>query len=232
MVSGDISLPARLQAVADFVVDSIILCDVGCDHGKLSVYVLEHGLAEKVLASDINEMPLKSAINVAKNREISGNIEFFLADGLNFERAKQADTVVIAGMGGETIAGILERALCTRCGVRLILQPQTKPDFLCEWLSEHGYGIENAKIVRDTGRLYVILLVKGGISSNIYVEDVLLEKKDPLLLDWLDWNLSIINRALEGAKQSRNGREGVGRMERERERLVEIKHKLLTSAND
>jgi tRNA A22 N-methylase len=70
-----------------------------------------------------------------------------------------AYTVVISGLGGETILGILRDAPWTRCrGVKLILQPQSKVNMLFRFLYDAGYIILGTKYVLDRGKRYIIIL--------------------------------------------------------------------------
>ena len=47
-------LSKRLQAVADLVTEGASVADIGTDHGYIPIYMIEHHLAEKVIAQDIN----------------------------------------------------------------------------------------------------------------------------------------------------------------------------------
>ena len=68
MNTGKNGLSRRLQAVADLVSPGKRVCDVGCDHGYVSIYLIESGRADAVLAMDVNRGPLERArINVEKH---------------------------------------------------------------------------------------------------------------------------------------------------------------------
>ena len=134
-------LSPRLAVVARMAAGARILADVGCDHGLLSIYMLTHGLAQTAVASDLRPGPLSTARRNAAGCGLAGRIRFELCDGLDYPGAEKADTVAVAGMGGETIAGILQRAPWTSGGARLVLQPQSKISELCRWLAENGYAL-------------------------------------------------------------------------------------------
>lgn len=134
-------LSPRLEMVAGLAAGARCLADVGCDHGLLSIWLLEHAGAERAIASDVRPGPLAAARRNAAGRGLGGRIRFELCDGLDFPGADEADTVVIAGMGGETMAGILSRAQWTKRGAVLVLQPQSKLDELCLWLAGSGYRV-------------------------------------------------------------------------------------------
>ena len=144
-------LSPRLAAVARMAAGARILADVGCDHGLLSIYMLTHGWAQTAVASDLRPGPLSTARRNAAGCGLAGRIRFELCDGLDYPGAEKADTVAIAGMGGETIAGILQRAPWTSGGARLILQPQSKISELCRWLAENAYALRSALLSRKAG---------------------------------------------------------------------------------
>ena len=155
------ALSLRLSAIADFVKDKAAVCDVGTDHGYLAIHLIKSSKACRVLATDINQKPL---LNAQKNIEKSGvlGIELRLCDGLLGVKRGEADTFVIAGMGGEVIAGIIEKGanITQNDDTTLILQPTTSPDFLRRFLCENGYEILREKAVFENGKLYSVMLVK------------------------------------------------------------------------
>ena len=99
-------LSLRLKAIVKFVEKKDKLVDVGCDHGLLSIYLIENELVSKVIASDINQNALNSAINNIQKRSL--NIETVLSDGIKDVNMKGINTLVISGMGTSTILHILE----------------------------------------------------------------------------------------------------------------------------
>ena len=138
------------------------MADIGTDHGYLPVYLAQKGLAQRIIASDKSGNSLKAALRSAEKFGVTDKISFVVAPGLEGIDEAGVDTIVIAGMGGETILGILADAQWTRSlGISLILQPQTKIEKLCEWLHENGFIIHETKHVRDKGRLYTVILAKS-----------------------------------------------------------------------
>lgn len=191
-------LTPRLALCAKFASGAKLLCDVGTDHGYLPISLLEAGEIGGAVAADIRSGPLASARRHALEAGCEDKIRFFLADGLDFPGADECDTVVCAGMGGETIEGILSRAPWTKKGIRLILQPQSKLDELCEWLCGNGYALEGAALAAEGDRLYVVLRVKGGSGGYEYAEDALEDAHDALLGAWLNFRIKKLERALAG----------------------------------
>ena len=109
-----IRLSNRLQAVASWIAPCGTVADVGTDHGYLPVWLLQTHTAQRVIASDIHAGPLDRARRSAAEYSLENAIRFELCDGLQFAGADAADTVVIAGMGGETIITVLDAAPWTR----------------------------------------------------------------------------------------------------------------------
>ncbi len=197
-----IKLSNRLGAIAAFIGENARVVDVGTDHGYLPVYLAQSGKARRIMATDIRRAPLERAVTTAADFGLSDRIEFALTDGLDGIDGTQFDTVVIAGMGGETIAGILERAPWTKAvHVRLILQPQTKLGVLRNWLDE--------TLAEDDGKIYAVLLAGAGKSraplscAEIYADRILMEKRDPLLSRYLDMLIKKTKRTIAGMERAR-----------------------------
>lgn len=152
-------LAPRLLACAALVRPGAHVCDVGTDHALLPVYLVQEGIASDVIASDIGEGPLQSAERTIVRNGLTGQIRTLLSDGLAKVPAEVTD-IVIAGMGGETITGILSGCPFSLEGKRLILQPMTKAEVLRLWLFTHGFAIREERCVREEKRLYTVLCVE------------------------------------------------------------------------
>ncbi|NLB29627.1 MAG: SAM-dependent methyltransferase [Clostridiales bacterium] len=153
----------RLASIASRVAFGAHVLDVGCDHGYIPLYLAENGIAAKIFASDISAGPLETAKRNAERRGLSDKISFRLADGIPDDVAPLVDTVIIAGMGGETIAGILERAPKTlNDGVFFILQPQTKIDILLASLRKSNFCAITLSEVVEGGRKYTVITARLG----------------------------------------------------------------------
>lgn len=163
MDKRELCLSPRLQCIADCVRAGTRLADVGTDHGYLPVWLLQNGRIEDAIASDIHSAPLERARATAARYDLTEKIRFRLCAGLDGIGPDEADTVVIAGMGGETIVEILRSASAWDWnGVTLFLQPMTKAELLRLWLTENGFAISAERLVRDRGKLYPILTVRAG----------------------------------------------------------------------
>lgn len=157
-----LELSPRLRLLAGWVRPGARIADVGTDHAYLPVWLVLHGRVTSAIASDLREGPLARARETARTYGAAG-VDFRLCGGLSEIQPGEADTVIIAGMGGENIAAILAAAPWTADGGHtLLLQPQTRAEDLRRFLSEHGYRIVREALVRDRGILYPCMEVTAG----------------------------------------------------------------------
>lgn len=158
----NIELTPRLRILADRVPQGARFADIGTDHGHLPLYLMREGRIDQAIASDIRPGPLEHAKENAAFHGFTEQVRFVLAGGLDGIQAEDCDTIAIAGMGGETIAEILNDAPWTQKGDHLILlQPMTSVYELRQWLWENGYCIEDEAVCAEGRRHYVILSVRG-----------------------------------------------------------------------
>ena len=148
------NLSLRLSTIASLVPKGAFVCDVGTDHGFLPIFLTESEKARGVIATDINEKPLKKAEENLKKWGAEG-ITLRLCDGLSGVKKGDADTVIIAGMGGELIATIL--GACDYVKEKhIILNPMTHPELARKWLYDNGFEIINDIIVSDSRHHYSV----------------------------------------------------------------------------
>ena len=131
---------------------------MGTDHGYLPIHLALQGSAQKIYASDVAAAPLDAARRNAERYGVSDRIEFLLTDGIDATLAPELDCVIVAGMGGETIVGILDRASGSlRVGTQFVLQPQTKITTLLDFLAANGYTEPLLNEVSEGRRKYTIV---------------------------------------------------------------------------
>lgn len=207
MNEKQLRLQPRLQCIADCVSNGARLADVGTDHGYLPVYLLQEGRIGYALASDINAAPLEHARRTAAEYGVAERMAFRLCAGLDAVSPDEADTVVVAGMGGETIIAILDAAAWDWRGKMLLLQPMTKAELLRRWLTEHGFRIVSERLVRDKGVIYAVLTVTAGESEPLSNAEAWCGaglERDPLYGDYANDRIAKLERAAAGLRCAKN----------------------------
>lgn len=203
--TGQIVLDPRLSMIARLVGPCESYADIGCDHGRLGAFMLQSGQCQRAVLTDISEPSLKKARNLIGILGLSGRTEFAVGDGA-LALTGPVDAVVIAGMGGATIAQIVERGREKLGDARLILQPNVAAPQLRSTLAENGYAIYDERVVQDGRRNYVILCARPGKADyslkQTVVGPVLLEKLPPELTPYAQFRLRVAKKALSGAAAS------------------------------
>lgn len=207
-----VSLSHRMQAVADMVTPGSRVADVGCDHGYVSIYLIQQKRAEHVLAMDINEGPLLRAAQHVEEAKLRSYITLRLSDGLCGYVKGEADTLICAGMGGRLIQKILEREPDKTESLReLILQPQSEIPLFRHFLSDMGYSIIAEDMILEEGKFYPVMKAvrtgKAGLLSETEERfgPVLLMLRHPVLKQYLafEWEKGIkLEKELMSHKES------------------------------
>lgn len=166
-----LELSKRLSLIAGFVNEGSSVCDVGTDHGYLPAFLYLSGRCKKVSATDINPKPLECA-KANLNKFGAAGVKLVLCDGLAGITRHDADTVIIAGMGGEVISGIIDRAnfVCDN-SVELILQPTTAAKELRRFLAQKGFAVEHEQAISENNKIYSVMVVRF-VGKAYEIDDV------------------------------------------------------------
>ena len=149
-------LDARLAAAAAYVRPGSTVADIGCDHGKLSAWLAGSGRCPLVFACDLREGPLQKARETCA--PWADRVVFRLGSGLKVLAPGEAQEIVIAGMGAETIMEILDAAPWVFDGrYNLILVPATKHSLLRRWLARRGFALQSETLCTAAGRWYAVM---------------------------------------------------------------------------
>lgn len=188
-------LPKRLETIIERMPDAGCLADIGCDHAYVAIEAVRRGRAARALACDVRKGPLQQAAEHILCAGLAGKIETRLSDGLEKVAPGEADTVVVAGMGGP----LMERILQGRLGdfAHFVLSPQSEIPHFRRFLLAEGMQIDEETMLIDEGKYYVILNVSqradAAASDSMYVteEDFLyggrlLHRLDPVLKNFLE----------------------------------------------
>lgn len=157
-MAGRVSLSARLKALADMVTRGNRVCDMGCDHGYLSIYLAEQRISPGVLAMDVKEGPLGQAREHVALAGLGDYIALRLSDGLTDFQAGEAQTLICAGMGGRLMERILAKdPHKSRSFQELILQPQSEIASFRRFLRREGYSILREDMIWEDGKFYPVI---------------------------------------------------------------------------
>ena len=200
----------RLLLCTELITSCDTVADVGTDHGYLGIYLLRQGICRHVIASDLREKPLASARANAALFGVQDRITFLQSDGLESIQPGSFQTLVLAGMGGDLIARILEQAPWLKDeGVTLILQPQSAMHDLRRLLSETGWHICRERLARDGHFLYAVMEAKPGQGSALtpaeqYLSPALRQSGDPLFAQYEARMILALERTVAGIEQSKD----------------------------
>ena len=205
-----IKISNRLTTIANLVLKEKTngVIDVGCDHALLDIYLLQNNNNIKIIASDINKLPLESAKKNIEKYSFLNKIVLKEKDGL-LGIENDIDTVVISGMGEETITKILKRDKSYLKNVnRLIISSNTNNYKVRRDIIELGYLIKDEKVVFEEGKYYVIIEFSKGFKKytkkELYIGPIL---KNDLNLSYnyykylFDKKSEIIKKIPDGNKE-------------------------------
>ena len=155
------NISPRLKRIADMVKHGTKLADIGTDHGFLPIYLLKNNKIDFAICSDIKKGPLSTAEKNLKKYGFSDKVRLTLADGLKGIMPNEADSAVIAGMGGEMIAHILDDGIPE--GIKeFILQPMRNIPALRKKIHQLKMTILNEVLIREKDKFYIVMHVIAG----------------------------------------------------------------------
>ncbi|MBH1940344.1 SAM-dependent methyltransferase [Mobilitalea sibirica] len=188
----------RLQAVAGMVTRGNRVADIGCDHAYTSIYLIENNISPKAIAMDVNQGPMERALENIKKYGYESKIIVRKSDGLEQLSQGEADSILIAGMGGNLMNQILSARPDVVGRVReLVLQPQSEVHQVREHLMNIGFLITAENMIKEDGQYYVMMkaepefYVKNKEPYRITLEEhyyygrLLLEHQNPVLREFL-----------------------------------------------
>ena len=185
-------LSKRLQAVARLVTPGSRLADVGTDHGYVPIWLFEQGQILSAIAMDLRKGPLERAREHIQMHGLDAHIETRLSDGLDKLLPGEADSIVIAGMGGMLVVKILSQGQKVLSSVKeLILQPQSDLDAVREYLHRTGFVIVKEDMIFEDGKYYPMMKAVHGENTDdrkiwFLYGRLLLENRHPVLKSYLE----------------------------------------------
>lgn len=200
---------ARLSLIASLILPGVGFADVGTDHGYLPAYMAQNGYSGRIIASDIKAAPLSTAVATAREAGVEEKISFRLCDGLDAIEPNEVDTLVIAGMGGDTISGILDSTeWCMDSRFTLLLQPMTKSEILRYWLVNNGFEITGEYLLRDGKELYQLISARFGgetclDDAELFTGSFALLRADVHFPEQLSRLIHRFERAIDGLERAK-----------------------------
>lgn len=184
-------LSKRLSAVASLVSEGSRLADIGTDHGYVPIALVDCGKIPSAIAMDVNQGPLLRAREHIREKHLENYIQTRLSDGVCALEPGEADSVLIAGMGGMLVMRILDAGRNHWDSVKeWILQPQSDLDKVRRFLAEEGFEITAEDMIKEDGKYYPMMRVVRGKpytceEKEYYFGKLLIENRSEVLKEWL-----------------------------------------------
>lgn len=227
-------LSRRLRAVASRITAGHRVADIGTDHAYIPIALVQEGQVPSAIAMDVNEGPLKKAREHVAQNGLGDQIELRLSDGFEKLKPFEADTAVLAGMGGPLMIRILTEYEAAAFSLKeCILQPQSEIAKVRAFLLEEGFLFIREEMVKDDGKYYFMMKVavptaggrrqaekEGRVSgwgeTELRYGKLLLEMQHPVLKEYLNREMAIRQQIL-GELEGKAG----GQITRRRDELEE-----------
>ncbi len=200
------------------------VADVGCDHGFVSIYLVQQGISPYCLAMDVRKGPLSAATEHVREQGMEAYIETRLSDGLKACEKGETDAMLCCGMGGPLMAQILtDSAEKAHVMKELVLQPQSEIPWFRRFLRENGYRITDENMVWEEGKYYFMMRVVPGeesLDTDSEMQELWdafgrrnLEQRHPVLLQYLHYRLDGLEKTREQLSCSESAKAQVRRAE-------------------
>jgi len=162
------NLTKRLNTIVGLIDESTNVIDIGCDHALLDIYLTLNN-KNKCIAADINENALKGAENNIKKYDLEDKIKIIVSDGLKNIDIPLNNTIVICGMGTNTILNIIKNSDLKKID-NLIIQSNNDLYLLRKTLVRLGFYIKQEINLEDKKKYYTIIKLKKGKRNYNYFE--------------------------------------------------------------
>lgn len=212
-------LKGRLKLIYDMIPQCGTLCDIGTDHALIPAYALLNKRCCKAVATDIRKGPLDRARRTIEACNLLDDVDLRLGNGLEVINMDEADVIVLAGMGGVLITRLLGEQLDkAKKARRIIIQSMYTQEVVRPFLWQHGFAVVDEALTREGEKLYQVLAVSydeaAGASSRkdpLYavIGEGLIEKRDPLLEDWLCDRIKRQRKIVNGLRNAAGYRPGL-----------------------
>ena len=139
-----------------------VVADVGSDHGKLIISLFQEHKIKKGYAIENKSGPYSKIYKEIESNKLLNNVIPMFSDGIS-ELPPIVETVVIAGMGGNTIIEILKAHPLKLKNVKtIIVDAHCNVPEVRKEVSKLGYVIEDEDIIEEDGIYYEIIKFMAG----------------------------------------------------------------------
>ncbi|MCL1830882.1 MAG: class I SAM-dependent methyltransferase, partial [Oscillospiraceae bacterium] len=159
--NNTLKLSNRLSAAAAMVREGTRVADVGCDHGKLSAWLLLSGRCRFAYAIDISKPSLQKAADLFVSLKLNEVTKTIHDNGLNGVSADEVDDIVIAGLGGDSIMAIIDSTEWLKDNSKhLVLVAASRQALVRRHIYRTGFQITKEQPVLDAGHYYSVMSVE------------------------------------------------------------------------
>lgn len=200
----------RIDAILGLVDYCNVVADIGTDHAYVPELLINKGICQRVIATDLNEGPLNIAKRYIESRSLSDKIDIRLGDGLQPIDLNEVDTIIIAGMGGLLIREIIDLKKSELDNRHiLVLQPMHAADKLRHYLLNNGFELLDEELAKEDFHFYEIIKAKKcksiAINDNEIFYEVgkaLFQKKHTLLKSFIENKIRINDDIINSLQSS------------------------------
>ena len=159
----------RLKSLVKYIDSTDKVIDIGCDHALLDIYLIKNNILNNIIVSDISSNALNQGIKNIKKYNLESFIDTRLGNGLEvLNSSDNIDTIIISGMGTNTILDILNNSYFKNIN-KLIIQSNKDYYTLRKYLTNNGFYISNEEAVFVNDKVYLnIVFIRGNKEYNEY----------------------------------------------------------------
>ena len=166
-----VKLSKRLKIIFDMVPKSVV-ADIGSDHGKLMIALVQADIVKKGYAVENKEGPFERLRSNLIRYHVNDKITPLFSDGIK-DITRDVETIVIAGMGGTNIVNILKAHPEKLVRVQtIIIDAHTAVPLARKEICQMGYAIADEQIVKEDDIFYEIIKFIKADKAIISDEDL------------------------------------------------------------
>ncbi len=174
----------RLKSIANYIKKDDLICDIGCDHALLDIYLVKEMGLKNIIVSDILDQALNNAKKNIKKYGLEKEITPILSDGIKKIDLTNINTLVISGLGTKNIIKILRGIKKIKTIKKIIIQTNNDYYYLRNFLKKENFIIEDENVIKDKKINYITMKFKRGNKiynySDYYFGPILRKDKNNL----------------------------------------------------